>query len=81
MPRTRPPYPPELRKQMVELVRTGRTRRNWRGNPSPRRLRFGSGFARPTWMKRAATVGLTSEEKEELRRLQRENRPRVERET
>ena len=25
MPRTRPPYPPEFRRQMVELVRAGRT--------------------------------------------------------
>ena len=25
MPRTRPPYPPEYRRQMVELVRAGRT--------------------------------------------------------
>jgi hypothetical protein len=25
MPRSRPPYPPEFRKQMVELVRAGRS--------------------------------------------------------
>ena len=25
MPRTRPPYSPEFRQQMVELVKTGRT--------------------------------------------------------
>ena len=25
MPRTRPPYPPEFREQMVELVKAGRT--------------------------------------------------------
>jgi len=25
MPRSRPPYPPEFRRQMVELVRAGRT--------------------------------------------------------
>jgi transposase len=25
MPRTRPPYPPEFRQQMVDLVRAGRT--------------------------------------------------------
>lgn len=25
MPRTRPPYPPEFRQQMVELVQAGRT--------------------------------------------------------
>lgn len=26
MPKTRPPYPPEFRQQMVELVRAGRSR-------------------------------------------------------
>lgn len=25
MPKSRPPYPPTFRRQMVELVRTGRT--------------------------------------------------------
>jgi len=27
MPRTRPPYPPEFRRQIVELVRAGRSMR------------------------------------------------------
>ena len=34
MPKSRPPYPPAFRRQMVELVRTGRTpeelAREWR---------------------------------------------------
>ena len=25
MPRSRPPYPPEFRQQMIDLVRSGRT--------------------------------------------------------
>jgi transposase len=73
VPRTRPPYPPEFRRQAVELVRSGtplkqvaaelgvseQTLRNWRG-----RQEVDAGRAE----------GLTTEEREELRRLRRENR-------
>jgi transposase len=73
MPRTRPAYPPEFRRQAVELVRSGtplkqvaaelgvseQTLRNWRG-----RQEVDAGRAE----------GLTTEEREELRRLRRENR-------
>jgi transposase len=73
MPRTRPPYPPEFRRQATELVRSGvpirqvaqelgvsqQTLRNWvcRGDIDAGRAE-----------------GLTSDEREELRRLRRENR-------
>jgi len=72
MPRTRPPYPPEFRQQMVELVRAGRT---------PEEL---SREFEPTaqtiykWVKQAdldagiRKDGLTTEERAELRRLKRE---------
>ena len=73
VPRTRPPYPPEFRRQAVELIRSGtplkrvaaelgvseQTLRNWR-----RRHDVDAGRAE----------GLTSDEREELRRLRRENR-------
>ena len=73
VPRTRPPYPPEFRRQAIELVRSGtplkqvaaelgvseQTLRNWRG-----RQEVDAGRAE----------GLTTEEREELRRLRRENR-------
>jgi transposase len=75
MGRTRPPYPPEFRQEAVRLVGNGsdrsipevareigvssQTLRNWVGQD-----RIDAGQAE----------GLTSDEKEELRRLRRENR-------
>ena len=29
MPKTRPPYPPEFRPRLIELVRTGARRSSW----------------------------------------------------
>ncbi len=73
MPKTRPPYPPEFRREAVVLIRSGtpikqaaadlgvseQTLRNW--------VRQGEVDAR-----RAG--GLSTDEREELRRLRRENR-------
>ena len=81
MPRTREPYPPEFRQQMIELVKAGR---------SPEEL---SREFEPTaqtihnWVRQididagVRSDGLTSLEREELRRLRRENKQlRIERE-
>jgi len=73
MPRTRPPYPPQFRREAVELVRSGtpikqvaadlgvseQTLRNWR---------------RQEDVDAGRVEGLTSAEREELRALRRENR-------
>jgi transposase len=73
MPRTRPPYPPQFRRQAIELLRSGtplkevavelgvsqQTLRNWRRQGD---VDAGHG------------EGLTTDEREELRRLRRENR-------
>ena len=73
MPRTRPPYPPEFRRRAVELIRSGtqlkqvaadlgvseQTLRNWRRQAQVDR--------------HERDDGLTSDEREELRRLRREN--------
>jgi transposase len=74
MPGTHPPYPPEFRRQMVELVRAGRT-----PEELAREFEPSSGAIR-NWVKQAdldegrRSDGLTTEERDELRRLRRENR-------
>ena len=74
MPKSRPPYPPELRRRMVELVRSGRSPDSLAEEfePSSESIR--------NWVKQAdrdsgkRQDGLTTEEKDELARLRRENR-------
>jgi len=81
MRKTRSPYPPEFRQQMVELVRSGR-------NPEDLAREFEpSAQAIRNWVRQAdleegrRADGLTTAEKEELRQLRRENRQlRIERE-
>jgi transposase len=67
-------YAPEFRRQMVDLVRSGRT-------PASLSKEFGpSAWTIGLWVKRAARDagkgdgGLTSAEREELTRLRRENK-------
>ena len=74
MPKSRPPYPPEFRQRIVELVRKGRTPEELARQFEP------SAQAIRNWVKQAAldtgarTDGLTTAEREELRRLRREVR-------
>ena len=74
MPKFHSPYPPEFRRQMVELVRAGRT-------PGELAREFEcSDQTIRNWVRQAdldegrREDGLTSDEREELRRLRRENR-------
>lgn len=74
MPKSRPPYPPEFRARIVELVQAGRTIESLAREfePSANTIR--------KWVQQAERDageridGLTSDEKAELRRLRRENR-------
>src|SRR5918998_6794350 len=77
MPRTRPSYSPEFRRQMVELVRAGRTPDDLAREFEP------SGHSIRTWVLQAdknegrreeAPAGLTAAERDELTRLRRENK-------
>lgn len=72
MPNTKPPYPPEFRREAVRLVQSG-------GKPQSQIAReLGiSGETLRSWVKQAQIdagerEGLTSEEREELRRLRRQ---------
>lgn len=74
MPKSRPPYPPEFKQRMVELVRAGR-------NPDELAEEFEpSAQAIRNWVKQAdldqgiRSDGLTTEERDELQRLRRENK-------
>src|SRR3954454_24677495 len=73
MPRTRPPYPDEFRREAVQMLRAGR---------SPQELAEALGVSAQTlrnWRRQAERDrgerddGLTSDERDELRRLRREN--------
>jgi transposase len=81
MGRTRLPYPPEFREQMVALVRAGRTPESLSREFEPTAQTIHN------WVKQAdldegrRTDGLTTAEREELRRLRRENKQlKIERE-
>jgi transposase len=73
VPKTRPAYPDELRREAVQMLRAGRT---------PRELAESLGVSEQTlrnWRRqdqvdrRERDDGLTTDEREELRRLRREN--------
>ena len=74
MPRTRPPYPEEFRREAVGLIRSGRR--------SLAEASESLGVSQQTlrnWLRQEAVdagqaEGVSSEEREELRRLRRENR-------
>src|SRR3954468_1455602 len=73
VPKTRPAYPDEFRREAVQMLRAGRT---------PRELAQSLGVSQQTlrnWRRQAELDpgerddGLTSDERDELRRLRREN--------
>ena len=74
MPKSKPPYTPEFRRRMVELVRSGRQPEELatKFEPSAQSIR--------NWVVQAdrddgrRSDGLSGTERDELRRLQRENK-------
>ena len=81
MPRTREPYPPEFRQQMIKLVGAGRTPEELSREFEPTAQTIHNWVRQTDIDARVRSDGMTSLEREELRRLRRENKQlRVERE-
>lgn len=73
MPKSRPPYPRELREQLIAMVRAGRSPEELARDyePSAQTIR--------NWIAQAkidagVVEGVSSDDRDELRRLRRENR-------
>jgi transposase len=74
MPRTWPPYPLEFRRSMVELVHAGRSPEEPAQKFEPSAAAIRNWVAQADRDEGRGADGMASEEREELRRLRRENR-------
>ena len=72
MPKSRPPYPPEFRRQILDLVRAGRTPGELAREYEPTANTIRSWVAQDDIDAGRRTDGLTTTEREELARLRRE---------
>ncbi len=74
MAKTRPPYTPEFRRQMVDLVRAGRSPEKLAEEFEPTAQSIRNWVAQAERDAGRRGDGLTTAEREELERLRRENR-------
>lgn len=74
MPKTRPPYAAEFKRRMVELVRAGRSPEELGREFEPSAQSIRNWAAQADRDEGRRQDGLTTAEREELRRLRRENR-------
>ena len=74
MPKSRPPYAPEFRDQMVELVRSGRTPEELSREFEPTAQTIHNWVRQADRDEGRRHDGATSAEREELSQLRRENR-------
>ena len=74
MAKTRPPYPPEFRRQMVELVRAGRSPEELAQEFEPTAQSIRNWVGQAECDAGRCASGLTTAEREELTQLRRENR-------
>jgi len=74
MPRSKPNYPPEIRQRILELVRAGRTPSTLAREFEPTEQTIRNWMAQADRDAGKRTDGLTTEERQELNRLRRENR-------
>jgi transposase len=73
MPKTRPPYPPEFRREAVQLVRSGRSVKDVAESLGCSDQSLHNWVKQEQLDRHERDDGLTSAEREELRRLRREN--------
>ena len=74
MPKSRPPYPPEFKRRLVEMVRAGRNPEELAEKFEPTAQSIRNWVAQADRDDGHRQDGLTMEEREELRRLRRENK-------
>jgi transposase len=74
MPRTRPAYSPEYREQIVALARSGRSVEDLAREFEPCVHTIYAWIRQADEASSKSTHGLTDDEREELKRLRRENR-------
>ena len=74
MPKSRPPYPAEFRRKLVELVRAGRNPEDLAKQFEPSSQTIRNWVAQADRDDGRRQDGVTSAEREELNRLRRENR-------
>src|SRR5689334_12506955 len=74
MPKTRPPYPLELKRRRVEMVRAGRAPEELATKVEPSAQSIRSWVAQADRDGGRRADGLTTDERDELRRLRRENK-------
>ena len=74
MPRSRQPYPPEFREQIIELVRAGRSPEELSAEYEPTAQTIRNWLTQADRDTGARKDGLTTTEKDELRALRRENK-------
>jgi len=72
MPKSRPPYPLEFKRRLVEMVRAGRTPEELAEKFEPTAQSIRNWVAQADRDDGRRQDGLTTEEREELRRLRRE---------
>ena len=74
MPKSRPPYPPEFKRRLVELVRAGRNPEELAEKFEPTAQSIRNWVAQADRDDGRRQDGLTTEERQELQRLRRENK-------
>lgn len=74
MPRTRPPYPAAFKQQIIELARAGRSVRQLAREFEPSEATIHAWIKQDDVDEGRRSDGLTIAERDELRRLRKENR-------